>query len=452
MKNLINLIMLMVAGFIVTSCTIEQVVDSSATRATLSIEVVTNGAIEDDYLHKVRFITFDKASFSPHVDVNQVVLFDDYEKNATSFRTELEVSSNRDKMLVAIINEPDALTSQLNNVQTLVDLEDIDFQMADVFNANHTAPKSTGIPMTGTARGISVAPENTASNPAQVSLTVYRSVARVELWLKADPGVAAYVDDLTEVTLSKSYNKGFLMKPEPDYNFGQLQTVTPNTTVEWTFTGTVSQSLNEDAQLVCSFYTPERTYMASDNSDKLVLDIKGVSSDQERRSTQAVLSEFSTGGGSSQTITRIERNNVYRIIGRLKTSFVEFEHNILPWKDMAEAVIIDPQYYLRISKDQINLPDKISESVSITAETNYNRNDRGYEPGIVIGKTYYYDSTDNKQESGNLFGWLETQKAGSLISDIKFKATKDLVTTPRGCYAKVEIKAGNAVKMVKINR
>jgi hypothetical protein len=445
----------MMSALILVSCTDEQEVNPSITLGTLTVEVVTNGAMKDDYLQTARFIVFDKASSSPKIDINQVIQFKDQEKDAKKFRTQLEVSCGKDKMMVVIINEPQEMTSQLENISTLAELGDLDFQMADVFNRNHTTLKDSGLLMTGTVRGISVKPENTEANPAQASVTVYRSVARVELWLKADSGVDAFVDGSTSVTLSKTYGEGFLMRPEPYYNFGKLQTVIPNKTVNWTFTGSTPQEININAQLICSFYTPERTCTAPNDSDKLVLDIEQVSADGKRRDTQATLSGFSTGGGIQQTITRIERNNVYRITGRLKNNNIEFEHNILPWEELEESAIIDPQYFLRVNKDLINLPDAIQKPVSIVAKTNYDRTDRGYDPGIVIGKTYYYNSSDIEEKDGNLFGWLDVKPlntAGSLTCEVEFKAIEDLSTTPRGCYAKVEIKAGNAVKRVKINR
>ncbi|WP_295940339.1 hypothetical protein [uncultured Alistipes sp.] len=457
MEKLINLISICVAAALLGACTAGYADGGVAdgTRGLMSVEVLTPGAAEEDHVRTARFITFDNASTFAKIDVNELITLDPKDQDATRFKTMLEVSCNPDKMLFVIVNEPASLTALLGGVILPSQLEDLTFRMADAFNANHTGILATGLPMSGMTRGVAVTEANKSEDTAaQAEVGIRRAVARVELWLKTDERTAASLTSATTVTLSKSHDRGYLFGPDTDNSFGWMPTVDdPATSVTWSYTGTDPLYLTETVQPICAFYTPERTCTVEDNIDKLVLDIQGIEAEDGVRNAQTVLSQF-TSGGITKTITRIERNNIYKIVGRVRE--MEFDHSILPWNDENQGIVIDPQYYLRMSRDNLYLPEN-GYRETIAAETNYDRDDRGFARGIRLGDVAYYDKNDQKVEpaAGNLHGWLAVTADGAdgdLTRNIEFSVTKALDAGDKGCYAKAEVKAGNLTKLVKVNR
>lgn len=182
-----NNVLHIIFGFIfLVSCVAERSGDdtrmSSGARSLMAIEVLADGADEHDYIHTARFIVFDNASVAPAIDINEVVTFSAGEQDAKKFGTTLEVSSNSDKMLVVVVNEPAAMTGVLDAVISRAELEDMIFRMDEVFNPNHSSPSSSGIPMTGVKRNIVVAEGLTTRE----EINIERGVARVELWLKKE--------------------------------------------------------------------------------------------------------------------------------------------------------------------------------------------------------------------------------------------------------------------------
>ena len=137
----------------------------------------------------------------------------------------------------------------------------------------------------------------------------------------------------------------------------------------------------------------------------------------------------------------------------VKEKTVEFEHRVLPWKDAGQGIIIDPQYYLRVSHDQRFIHSS-ALSATITAETNYDRRDRDYPKGIQLGIIDYYDE-NGMEASGGESDWLEVSMSGTdgdLSRNVVFTASKSLAGIPVGAYALVGVKAGNLTKKIKIIR
>ena len=464
-----NNVLHIIFGFIfLVSCVAERSGDdtrmSSGARSLMAIEVLADGADEHDYIHTARVIVFDNASVAPAIDINEVVTFSAGEQDAKKFGTTLEVSSNSDKMLVVVVNEPAAMTGVLDAVISRAELEDMIFRMDEVFNPNHSSPSSSGIPMTGVKRNIVVAEGLTTRE----EINIERGVARVELWLKKEDAVSfARVTSSTQVTLENSYAEGYLVVgteidktrfqtgEDADDNFGRMLIPDNNYAfVDWSYGGTVPLELDDTYQLIAAFYTPERTCSSSNDADKLILHIEGVSSPDGLRDGQAVLSSFSPeGGGASRVLTEIRRNHIYRIMAVVKEKTVEFEHRVVPWKDAGQGIIIDPQYYLRVSHDKRYINNN-ALFATIKAETNYDRSDRGFPKGIQLGRIDYYDK-DGMAVSGEESDWLGVSMSGAdgdLSRDVVFAASKSLTGIPVGAYALVEVKAGNLIKKIKIIR
>lgn len=464
MKKRLSLINIFIATILLNSCSVEHSVDNidvpQGVKGLIEIKVVTDGAIEDDHIHTARFITFDNASVFSSVDINELKEFDEGEQKAKVFSALLKVSCNSDKLLVVILNEPDVLSGFLGNVSVPADLEDLTYLMADAFNENHTAAISKGIPMTGVVRNISVTSENESeSNAKEVELNVKRAVARVELWLRAEPEILSEINIATTVTLSKSHDEGYLMDPDRTNDFGRMQTIDfPAKEVIWQYSDPDPLKLTDTPELICAFYTPERTCSANGNADKLVLNIQKIETSDGNRNAVTVLSEFSNEGNPSQHITEIRRNNVYKIAGYVKRKMVEFDQKVTPWTEVGQSIIIDPQYFLTVSRDDLYLPDH-ADNTFIKAETNYDRvdDDRGFPKGICLGVIRFYDSLGNpvNDTGSNLYGWLVTVLGGlegDLIQDIRFYVSGVQSVDYKGCYATVEVKAGNLIKLIKVRR
>lgn len=240
-------------------------------------------------------------------------------------------------------------------------------------------------------------------------------------------------------------NFGRMLIPVSDYEY-----------VGWIYKGSDSLELDDTKQLICAFYTPERTCSAPGDVDKLVLDIIGLSTPDGLRDTRTILSEFSPeGGGNVQALTEIRRNSVYRIVGVVKEKTVQFEHTVIPWSDAGQGIIIDPQYFLRVSRDNLYISND-GKSVIITTETNYDRTDRGFPKGIQLGMVSYYDKNGDLLAPSHVQSdWLQvamSEVAGSLLQKLTFTVSGNLSSVDIGCYAVVEIKAGNLTKEVRVTR
>lgn len=459
MKKIYDIFITAAAAVLLNSCAVvhPDEVPMSLTKGFIEVEVTGKGAAADDYIRKVRLIVFDDASSFPKLDENKVFVMNDKDKDAKSMYIMLEVNRNRDKAVAVIVNEPLSVGGTLDAVTIPSDLEDIAFLMADAFNTNHTSPSSTGLPMTGITWDISVTMDNSGTNSAkQVAVTVERAVARVELWLKTDGDISAEVAAGTKVTLSKSHDKGYLMGPDEKRGFGRMMYISgPAEEVSWVYSGPDPLDLTTARQMVSSFYVPERSCPAADDSDKPVLEIQGIECPDGNRNGRVVLSKaVPEGSPSEQPLKMLLRNNIYRITGTVKKQAVYFENEVVPWTGAGQGVIIDPQYYLRVSRDYLFISDRSGYSV-ITAETDYDRTDRGFPKGIVLGTTCYYDrdGIELSASAGDLFGWLiisVSGNSGDLTRVLLFNADKDTVTGSEGYYALVEVKAGNMTRVVRV--
>lgn len=439
------------------------------TRSGLSVTTVTGGAGEHDHIYKVRYIVFDNASSNPSLDINQWVEVQQQHREAKKFSSTLDVSGNPDKMVIVVINEPDGLTAALDRITTPEGFEDIVFQMDESFNYNSTAPSASGIPMSGVKRKIAVAEGETAS----VEMKAERAVARVELWLKKDDALAsAQVNASTYVILSNSHSEGYMITGTKTdgtrfqtgagavNNFGHMMTAEyPISDHMWFFAGETPMELTDEPQLVCAFYVPERTCSEPWDMDKLAISIIDISTSEGSRSVDHhVLNSFSPDEGDEGEITEIFRNNVYQVYGTVRSRSADFEHTVYSWEDAPQGIVLDPQYYLRLSADNLYLAG-VNDKTGVLVETNYDRSDRGFPKGINAAavKISYYDRNGNLMGSGNgnLYGWIGvtmTGADGDLSRNVTFTAIKQQVAASAGYYAVADITVANITKKIKITR
>lgn len=349
MKRIIPKLLIALTPFLIVSCESESRVDvPSQASGLMNIEVLVSGADEHDYVHKVRLIVFDNASKDPKLDVNEVIPVDDESQDAKVLKTNLKVTRNEDKMIIVILNEPDNLTLSLNQVFHPSHAENMMFEMMHAFSPGCTTPASTGMPMSGVKRGMSVTKDNaTEETAAPVSISVERSVARLELWLRSEPGIHAEINKDTEIRLLQTSDKGYLATgtiadgtrfqtgENAKNNFGRMLDIPdPQGYIIWTYTAEQPLTIGTTPVQIAVFYTPERMCNADDDGNKLILELNNIMTSEGLRDKQTVLKEFTLDGNTQpEIITDIRRNNLYRTSGRITSGGIEFSNMVASWTE-----------------------------------------------------------------------------------------------------------------------
>lgn len=309
------------------------------TRAQLSINLLNEGDLErQEEIKTIRFIVFNHASGVARLDVNKrVVLYTP--GTATDITAQLlKVVPDNDIMVIVIVNEPQSLISELDGIGNLGALQEIDYNIAGILNSDGEIISSTGMPMTGVIRGISVAPDETKT----VKMVIERAVARVDIFLEATDGgaVTGYTAGSSSVTLhSFTRNSYFVMGNEangtrdnadPSKNYGKVMEDVPVSDLlaeTWTAAATETWSYSSvtgavNRKLLCSFYAAERIFK-SDYSDRLAVsmtnilkgppDITGIT----EKVIETIIKVDDSGTPVAQPFTEIRRNNVYQIVAKV---------------------------------------------------------------------------------------------------------------------------------------
>lgn len=184
------------------------------TRAQLSIGLEDKSEVErQEEIKSIRFIVFSNASGDVKLNVNKLVTLDTPATATDITAKNLEVIPNNDIMVIVIANEPQSLTSKLNTVTSPWLLQSVDYDIANILDSDGEIVSSTGMPMTGVIRDISVASDEVKA----VKMVVERAVARVDIFLEATDGgaVTGYTKDVTSVTLHNfTHNSYFVMGNE----------------------------------------------------------------------------------------------------------------------------------------------------------------------------------------------------------------------------------------------
>ena len=181
------------------------------TRAQLSIGLVNNGDVEQqEKINSMRFIVFGSTPSGVRMDVNEHILLSTPETATDIDAQLLEVTSSNDILVVVIANEPQSLTSKLDGISNLLTLQEMIYDISDILNSDGQIISTTGMPMTGVIRDISIAPDETKT----VQMVIERAVARVDVFIEAIDGgaVTGYTAGSTSVTLHNfSHDSYFVM-------------------------------------------------------------------------------------------------------------------------------------------------------------------------------------------------------------------------------------------------
>ena len=157
------------------------------TRAQLSIDLVNNGDVEQqEKINSMRFIVFGSTPGGVRLDVNEHILLSTPETATDIDAQLLEVTSSNDILVVVIANEPQSLTSKLDGIANLLTLQEMIYDISSILNNDGQIISTTGMPMTGVIRDISIAPDETKT----VQMVIERAVARVDVFIEAIDGGA----------------------------------------------------------------------------------------------------------------------------------------------------------------------------------------------------------------------------------------------------------------------
>lgn len=333
---------LLIALFTLASCVSEERAASPA-YGVVQVEIAHRPATragDDEVMNTIRLIVFTDLDATPHAEVNR--LYDASEFTVVGdpgkVKFVLKVSrKKREKLVVAVINEPLSLTSALDAVATPTDLDGVEFDMADFLTENHQALLTgAAIPMTGalwTDRLFRT--EDEAGRKGNIlRLNTQRAVARVDVYLVkgTDVDPALKMAARSTVILSNTCTKGNLF-----YHFSANGTIGSIPTVpsadpsvfkgkSWSYTGPVPILIDED-NAVCSFYTPERTHTA----DRLTLTIGLLTEDGAPRRGTLEMVKAKDKNGVEHSVDNVLRNHIYKVTATIGAN--EITATINDWTD-----------------------------------------------------------------------------------------------------------------------
>lgn len=297
----------------------------------INIEVTdehTDGDLSDD-IKSIRFIVFTDLYSYPKAEVNEFHEITEANR-ASVLKAVLKVSrteaGENDKLVVAIANEPTGLKTQLDNVSTVQQLEEIRLDMSSFVSTNHLSLLAgASMPMSGaawtTADNVYETEQEAGEADNLVPLMLERAVARVEVYLTTDDPDGLQTTSGSAVTLGNTYTQSYFIRHENGANvLGRIQTVASAamTSKAWTQTDatlnipyrTPAVQGDPSSVHVCTFYTPERRNL----TDRLRLNVGvKVSGDEGLKSGEIELTEAYDEHGTHHDVDDVLRNTRYRI-------------------------------------------------------------------------------------------------------------------------------------------
>lgn len=308
-------------------------------QARLSIELADDrDADRQEEIRSIRFIVFSDVSGSAELDVNERIILDNPTTATDITARDLRVTPNNDIMVIVIANEPQGLTDELDGITSLGVLQNMKYNIAAILNSNGEIVSSTGMPMTGVVRDISVVPDETKS----IRMVIERAVARVDIFLEATNGgaVTGYIANTTKVTLHNlTHDSYFVMgnaengtrdNANASKNYGKvIENVSTGDLLEktwvagedkiWAYSSAAGA---ENRKLLCSFYTAERIFR-QDKSDRLAVSMVNVlkgppdTTGITGKVIETITKVDDNGSPVPQPFMEIRRNNVYQITARV---------------------------------------------------------------------------------------------------------------------------------------
>lgn len=315
-------------GFSITGCDrqeMSEIVDDSD-RVTVNIHITnelsntrTNNIFDREYeINRVRIITFDGGLFDNNVYTNLTT-------PVTSKNIQMDVRKHSGKSVYVLVNEPPLLTTQLNNVKTKEDLKDIEYTIAEYLTIQAFSYGETGtadfnfleLPMSS----LTTINTRDATQGEIFAVTVYRTLARVDVWLRGNEGAGTFSLTPSSTLNYNTYTKGNL--------WGADVLSIPNVTAVNLLSKTISAKAlaidNATAENIgnsgtaggykraFTFYTPERR--TNNDNTRLRFTIKDVNSSSETIDLNEVVL---ASDSNNNAIDSIRRNTVYSVYCSIK--------------------------------------------------------------------------------------------------------------------------------------
>ena len=225
------------------------------------------------------------------------------------------------KTLYAIVNELVDMDTRaiLEAVDHPNDLVDVQYQMADYLSTKTNVVEYTKeycLPMYGELAGVDAAEGATQT----VNMRVDRAVARVDVYMRKEPGHREEVYAPDRLLVQGVSWTGFI-SPEKISNYAPFAF---NTLQISTATKIPEESSQADkGLLVYSFYIPEME--CKDDESKLLI---GMSNYEVIRLGR----DANNSGGAP--LEKLERNHVYQLLCRFTVKSLSLDMNILDWQDV----------------------------------------------------------------------------------------------------------------------
>ncbi|MDR2936020.1 MAG: hypothetical protein LBU80_01585, partial [Rikenellaceae bacterium] len=355
------------------------------TRGYIEVQVADEHTDEDDVelsddIKTIRFFVFTDLDSYPRKEVGTPKTVITEANRASVLKAVFEVSRTEhgpnNKLVVAIANEPDAMTVDLDAVTTPRELEDLDLILSDFLSNDHLSLQSdTPMPMTGAVwtdrDDVHATPGAALAAADRVGLLLERAVARVDVYLTTEITGGVNLLPNSSITLKNTCTESPFVRHEiGDRVLGKIQTVPSagfaGNDKAWT-PAPGQKNIPADASIyVCSFYTPERYCRA----DKLTLDIALATDDGEKGAT-VTLDKLYDGKGVRHDIDTVRRNNRYIVRGNIRKAqnvTADVGIVVLPWNEGLEAFPLG-QYRLTVDRSSLVFPSAGgTQTVAVTAD------------------------------------------------------------------------------------
>lgn len=319
---------------------------------TLTVKLDTGAAGEKETINIVRFIVFKNATTKASLIYNKKTVVEDVDKEASQFTAKLKLVKDDDLMVVAIVNEPTGVTTELDAITTKDALEQLTFKANEVVTSTPYWGTliGNGMPMTGVGwagenHGYPLADtEEELTNKSALQISVIRAFAKIELALKKEAGMGTVMVENCNLFGNPALGIKHLYlvvgeranDTEPYKNFGYAPPV-----FDPVYSGDVRTNfeITETETIIGTYYAGERAYKYNEGIGKyenlLRFVLQGITCDglSFPGATLPLDKAIKEGESVATPITAVVRNNYYRIVGTVNDRgiTVDFILKIVDW-------------------------------------------------------------------------------------------------------------------------
>ncbi len=426
-----NYLLYLCTFLLLASCSDGQVADDLLTGKEVSVRISLQAVVDpmalnpsESHIKNVRVYAFDGNRLDKMIYTNL-----DVNDGAT---VTMSVAASPAKTFYVVANETAAVTPALAIADTPQAVEQAQYQITGYFAGNVAALPDTDnsytLPMFGQATAVDATGNHPSTSPIDVPVTVSRSVARVDVYLRKATGNPQTLSIATtgRLRLEQSAESGYYAPFEvTDVHAGQREFAT------------AAQVVLTDAftpRPVYSFYVPEQTCLSS--LTRLKLTLAGILKDATPTDYPPVLLGETHLAGADQ-LTKIERNKVYKLLCTMHSSEIETQVNAIDWED---EYVVDNNLFPLLEEANCYLMEKGGNTIEIPVS----QANRAI-PGSI--------SDTDVLTAELLWSTVKGAKSGKVMAWDTPVAKVSLVGTGQTAYLKVTsgAESGNALVCVRKN-